>query len=577
MNIQYLSMVCAGALLAGAMLGGCLVLAESHCANHEGDASCAEGLYCSSCKLDNNGCVAEMPAGDCHHPGAVGSASVPGSSDGAGNASMMNTTITDDGTGSVDGGSTQSNITLGLDGSTTGTASTDEDTTGVKIRCVDDQDCVDPMTPFCNSGTGLCMGCIGKVDGDAACEALSDGVSPICLPAGACVPCTAERAGACNGEKQNLVCDESSNQCVACTHHAQCLRAEEYGSGCHIAEGRCLDPAVVLEVTGGIPGYSTISDAVQAILDGGGGEGTIIVHELNGGVAYDGPTTIDGGLNVAIVANEDERPLVDSSDSETTMRVVGSGTRVYLEGLRLEGGEDGNLVAITGSEVYLDQCELVATIDDPAVEVSRFGGDGAHVVVRNSMIWANNDDASFGFGNNSDLDMLAAALEVHGASADIEYSTVLNVGGALNNGINENDLGCESDGDVAPVVNVRNSILFNRGGVLENGLSGWGCGEAQVSFSAVTDEEWTEGVYAGNGNFFVDESDVMVVPGGDFVNLFNSSTPGSEVDLHLSPPGETLFVDIAQREESDLPFDIDGDARPAVGQMDYAGADLPVP
>ena len=46
-------------------------------------------------------------------------------------------------------------------------------------------------------------------------------------------------------------------------------------------------------------------------------------------------------------------------------------------------------------------------------------------------------------------------------------------------------------------------------------------------------------------------------------------------DLHLGAQAGD-FQDIAEWQATDLPFDIDGDPRPAmVGATDYAGADLP--
>jgi hypothetical protein len=57
--------------LLGLLLGlsACTIPNESHCGNHDGDQTCAEGygdaIYCSTCVADNDGCVAEAPSDVC--------------------------------------------------------------------------------------------------------------------------------------------------------------------------------------------------------------------------------------------------------------------------------------------------------------------------------------------------------------------------------------------------------------------------------------------------------------------------------------------------------------------------------
>ncbi|MEM9462663.1 MAG: hypothetical protein AAGF11_51420 [Myxococcota bacterium] len=345
------------------------------------------------------------------------------------------------------------------------------------------------------------------------------------------------------------------------------MDTEEYRSGCHIADGHCLDPDVVFDVGGGMMDYPTIAAAVQEVSMQA--EGTIMVH-VNGGMAYSESLEINEGAVVAIIASDGAHPSVESIGAgERVVDAIGPDTYVYLEGMRLVGNNERTVALLTGSILYLDQCEVIAGAGHAAVDVRQVlesgdrggaAGERSYVTIRNSTIWAN---------NNSNEDLMAA-VEVRGSSANIEYSTIVNVAGTMATDVN--DLGCVPDNG-APLVNVRNSILFNRGEVMVDG----GCSEATVSYSAVTDEEWTVGGNMAKENTHVNESDVMMVPSGDFAELFVSLAPPSQSDLRLSGAGQALLVNVAQRGPDDLPFDIDGDERPPVGDMDYAGADLPGP
>lgn len=70
-------------LISGLGLGGCWEYARSHCANLDGDSSCGEGSYCSSCcEPSNNGCTPIH----CHCPGSSPSV---GDDAGAGDATDM--------------------------------------------------------------------------------------------------------------------------------------------------------------------------------------------------------------------------------------------------------------------------------------------------------------------------------------------------------------------------------------------------------------------------------------------------------------------------------------------------------
>ena len=68
------------AILGAQMQSGCVVVDDpQHCANREGDKTCAElyapGVHCSACDHFHNGCVDEEPEPECRLDDTEGPAS----------------------------------------------------------------------------------------------------------------------------------------------------------------------------------------------------------------------------------------------------------------------------------------------------------------------------------------------------------------------------------------------------------------------------------------------------------------------------------------------------------------------
>ncbi|MEX1368024.1 MAG: hypothetical protein AB1Z98_33145, partial [Nannocystaceae bacterium] len=132
-------------------------------------------------------------------------------------------------------------------------------------------------------------------------------------------------------------------------------------------------------------------------------------------------------------------------------------------------------------------------------------------------------------------------ISVAASTATVSYSTV-----ARNDDADTDSLLCTGGVDVRVI----DSILVGRdAGSVD-------CPTAVIEFCA-TDEPIagnTE-VGAANAAWFIN------VTGGNF---------------SLTPLGATVFDGIAQWDDGDPPFDIDGDPRPTTsGTPDYAGADIP--
>lgn len=130
-----------------AAVGACSVANPNHCANLEGNATCAArgGLYpyCSKCVAENDGCVAQ-PQGDACDAGessAPGSTTAPTTGDQTSSSSTSSTSGTTT-TGSSEGqtGTTEVPTTTTIDESTSTTTS--DESTGTST---DDSTTAEPM------------------------------------------------------------------------------------------------------------------------------------------------------------------------------------------------------------------------------------------------------------------------------------------------------------------------------------------------------------------------------------------------------------------------------------------------
>lgn len=425
---------------------------EDHCVNQDGDAWCLEKYpqgdkrFCSegTCKLSPDGCVAEKPEDEsCYVPCGV---DVPTGDPGCGVAEGSSST--GDGSGPSTSVSTSEPTTTEPTGGPSTTASTSMSSTGTESTttaggCVDSTECVDPELPICFEM--VCVACGDAALPDAACAEKDAGL-PVCGDAGACVQCTSENAGACEGTTP--VCDGPSSVCVGCTYHEQCE-----ATACDIATGACFDDACVVEVDG--DGGAEYMDIAEAIADGC----VVVVHELDSG-GYQENLTVDG-LTVALVAADGEAPRV-TGDGGPSLSVTGD-ANVYVQGLRFSQNTAVG-IDVDGANLWLDRTEVVLNTGGGIVLQG-----GAYGHLRNCFV-----------GGGADL----FAVDVTGmsSSADILYTSVVAATG------DATTVSC----DAAAAVTVRNSALVGRGGDGYDILC-----DADITYSV------TEAAYPGTGNVAV--------------------------------------------------------------------------
>ena len=495
---------------------------DAHCFYHEGNSTCVARYgddlpYCGTVCLgkdgnpsspNGDGCVDFVPDDGCYSP-------CGGEEDVTENDMCS---VADTGTSGPSSATEPTATSVTMTDATTAdstgmTVSTSVDsTTTSAVECNDSSECDDPNLPICLMQT--CSACVDADEPDAACAA-RDPALGVCGNDGACVQCTGTNTAGCTGTTP--VCDESSNTCIGCTEHVQCM-----DSACAFETGDCLDPMCVVDVDGdGGLDFTSIQAAVAAV--GDGEDCTILVHDY--GANDYGTVTIDGSKRIALLASGSDTPVIQGNTG-AGIEVLG-GAILYARGLDLRGNTDDLGLDISGAatNAYVDECQVMQNADGGIAVAS-----GAYLRLRNSMV---------GGANSTDV----AALRVQSASADAVYATIVGYDDGFGGGA---ALRC-----TASTVTVRNSLLVKTGSGTE-----LDCDDADITFTA------TETNTPGTGN---------VMLGGVMATWFMNTTS----DLHLdSPPGALLSA--AEWHEGDPATDIDGDSRPSVdGTADIAGADVP--
>lgn len=410
------------------------------------------------------------------------------------------------------------------DGSTTAT------TTCTPAECAG----LDPTRPLC-SEDGQCVPC-GEAGGDEACAA-ADPKRPACVTegqlAGACVQCT--DASVCTSGTP--ICNASTNACVPCRFHAECLAA--VGSACRIETGECLPPELVRHVdanareggdgSAAMP-FSRIAQALNNpdLLD----QGTIVLHAGE----YTESSSIGEGRIIAIVAAEGERPHISGDAVSGLVAAAGNDAELYLEGLTIRlNGDGAGLRIASGATAYVDRTELIQ--NRVGVELT----SGGQLWLRNSIV-------------TTALSAGAAVTIADGATADITYSTLFNTASG----------GIETVLCTPPIaaVTVRNSIILARD---TSQLSGWSCAAGTVSHSA------GENIPAdgkADNLLICAHPDVDCGVDTSVAALFTDLT-----SLRLTSTGAEVFRDVPVSSAEDPGLDIDGN--PRSGGRDFAGAHAP--
>ncbi|HEY0138741.1 MAG TPA: hypothetical protein VGB85_31870, partial [Nannocystis sp.] len=222
-------------------LAGCAVTNLEHCALNQG--ACGEGLACSMCAVDNNGCV---PLGALLEDACVFDS---GGSDPSTVTSMQTTTsdpTTVTPTESTDTSAETIDLTTSTsDTSTTGLTITTSDTTDEETATTEPVACEGQVAdnpkcggeaPYCVKNT--CVGC-AKL-GDLSCAEVEEDKPTCAADIGLCVECLTH-ADCTTAEAP--ACDAATANCVPCDSHDQCP-----ATACNLETGQCFPNNNVLYV-----------------------------------------------------------------------------------------------------------------------------------------------------------------------------------------------------------------------------------------------------------------------------------------------------------------------------------------
>ena len=159
---------------------------------------------------------------------------------------------------------------------------------------------------------------------------------PVCkLPAGVCVQCTADEAGACMGTTP--ICNDGTNQCEACDAHTDCP------SGVCMADGSCANENDVAYVEAGKTNTSCVRTAACGTLDAALAVNRPVV-KLAAGTFSDADTLTIESRSVTIVGEDDASEIRNSAGS-TVFLIRGSSptaTHVMFYRVKIAGSASAN-------------------------------------------------------------------------------------------------------------------------------------------------------------------------------------------------------------------------------------------
>lgn len=258
-----------------------------------------------------------------------------------------------------------------------------------------------PALPFCNTGTGACVGCLNSDpdcggttpicdDATESCRGCNNDTDcqneltdrPACAPDRSCVGCT-DSATHCSGSTP--ICNQASWTCEPCLNHAECDTVA--GGICDYATGACIAAADIVYVNNGVTcddnglcDQSTPCCSIQGALDNAvtATRDTVLVSD-----GTYGRIDVTGTTSVWIVG---EGQGVWISDSSSSAQVSISDTAT----LTLENVNVGDPSLAVGIGV---NC-LGSAFDHPAVDLYR------NRIVNNGGGGVSLDDCNFRLHNN---------------------------------------------------------------------------------------------------------------------------------------------------------------------------------
>jgi len=536
-----------GGSLAG--LAGCLVTNQNHCGLNQG--SCGDGLMCSVCAVDNNGCVApdEIVDAGCMFGGGTTGGPTSATEPLTTSTSPTTTATTGDPTGTT----TAVNPTTTGDPTTDNTASTTDDPTLTSGETTVGPDCMGEVVgnPMCGGDQPYCIdlkcvSCMGQncgliEPGKPACEETS----------GLCVECLTH-SDCLNDDKP--ACDADTATCKACSDHAECPT-----TACDLETGMCLPESCVFFVdltkSGEFPcddaGPGTTQQTPLCTLQKAAtllqADKPCTIKVKAGSQFQTAPTIIPAGnITVAIIHYGDTLPSLQvPNDPAITIQ---AGNRVYMRRIAITNSPPTANPAIecTGASLWLDNQRISNTRTalhalDCRVHVRQsiifghtFGGlDIQGTDVSKAQLWLENS-----YITSMTSSVFGAVRLIGAAKADVLYSTIALVKSIVPP--------FECIGGFSGSINVRNSAVIG-----PDPRFGAGCGN---KVTITTTYESTESMQPELTGTF---------------STFNGGQFQAKVDGPLT--------DGAVWKTGDPKIDQDGTPRPKVdGAADYAGADRPI-
>ena len=372
-------------------LGGCVLPDPNHCANLEGDASCPDGQFCSSCLGSNAGCSTDQPSAACAVPGKGQSQTSESSSSSTG-----------------EGGP--------------GTSSVDE--------CEGDGavDACPSARPVCSNRV-----CVSCVDTDVC------GGDEVCIPEwDRCAECSPFLGEGC---AENEWCGDDFS-CGGCTRHEQCP-----DSACDLSRGECMSAERVFYVDSEVcpeVGLGTEADPfceLGTVLDldnTPSGESSVAIVIGHGSEAYPENIELPGAWprRLAVLGRGDVTIGLSSLDGPTFH--VKTGSRLFLHNVTVTRSTDAG-VRCADAEVWVDESEVTQNAAGIIAE-------GCRVTIRRSIVSGNDGDGvslaamsalrleSSGIVGNGEPQTESVALRSNESSFDVTYSTIVGNAAALGPG-----------------------------------------------------------------------------------------------------------------------------------------------
>lgn len=411
-----------------------------------------------------------------------------------------------------------------------------------------------PEKPYCVGSQ--CVSCVGSLE----CSDLgAPPDKPHCdMSSGLCVACLEDKH--CPVDKK--YCDTVEGICKPpCEEHAQC------GIGaCELDVGRCFPKdAVVRHAQAGAPGCEAAActeDApcctARAALTAAQDAPYVIIR-----VAAGAEGEVDeGGLEIAEGADRRIALLGSGAPSMVFVDNINHGPvlflsaphKLFIAGVTLPGGENGaGLSCLDGTVAWIDDSTLEG-FSHPLVTGAGLFTANCRMVARRVFVLRNERGAWVALSGK--LELVTAIV-----GASTEHEVHIETGGSLR----------ATYATIVSKKGVTDSLLYAPQG------------SVTIRNSALVAANDTLAV--NKGNSFTLEYSVFTTPGLP-LEPANEMVPSNDVskqfldwmgdDFHVGMGGD-LLLDVALWAPGLPTFDIDGQERPLMGTMDYAGADVPGP